>query len=248
MKKNFFPAFLAAVFISIPVCAAATEETKDIPLVTYSDIQTGKYNNQKVYIEAVVDNMSVSSETCCSFSLWYPNGDSYFYEDFNGSSSYDAGPGSAESYFTSFKNGDLIRFGTEVYGDGSFGTSQTFDAQLIEQVDVNAIRTSYKSNCAYLPYEDALRTPDNLLKNVYKISGSVYQIINESEYSAKYLISTDNGYVYADWGEDQEVRGSRFLENDSVTLYGEFYGLNTYTALLGENTVPGIDVHFMDLN
>ena len=225
--------------------SSGVKSFKDYPLVTYDDILAGKYNGQTVCIECIIDRIDKSLETSCSFSLWYPSESTYVYE--GSSSFYDIVAGSPESIFLNAQNGDRIKYITTVYEDGSFGTSSLESAQIVGRDDLNSIYESYKSGCPSINYDDVQRNPQDYEGASFKISGSVFQIIDESAYSASYLISTDSGYVYASWHEDEDIRGSRFLEGDSITIYGKFEMLTTYNTLIGdENTVPQISVCIME--
>lgn len=50
--------------------------------------------------------------------------------------------------------------------------------------------------------------------------------------------------MYLSWYENEELRGSRILEGDSVTVYGTFTILKTYDTLVSQNTVPEISVFY----
>lgn len=218
----------------------------EYPLVTYDDIKTGNYNGKNVCIECIIDKIDSSLETSCSFSLWYPSGDSYIYD--SNQSFYDIKANSPEEIFLSAKNGDVIRYATTVHDDGSFGVTSLLGAEIFGNKELSNIYNSYKLNCPDIDYEDVLRNPQNHESSFFKITGSVSQIIDESPYSAEYLISTPAGYIYASWYENESSRGSRFLKGDNISLYGEFEMLKTYDTLIGsQNTVPQISVHFMDL-
>lgn len=228
--------------------ASLSKSFEDCPLVTIDDILSGKYNGQKVCIDCIIDRLDNSLGTSCSFSLWYPSGDTYVYEGSSTNSFYDVVDGSPESVFLNAKNGDCIRYVTTVYEDGSFGTTALEAAEIIGEEDLNQIYESYKSGCVEINYEDVQRNPQNYEDDSLKISGSIFQIIDESAYSASYLISTDSGYIYASWYENDDIRGSRFLEGDNVTVYGQFDALTTYNTLAGsENTVPQISVCIIEL-
>lgn len=228
--------------------ASSSKSFEDCPLVTIDDILSGKYNGQKVCIDCIIDRLDNSLGTSCSFSLWYPSGDTYVYEGSSTNSFYDVVDGSPESVFLNAKNGDCIRYVTTVYEDGSFGTTALEAAEIVGEEDLNQIYESYKSGCAEINYEDVQRNPQNYEDDSLKISGSIFQIIDESAYSASYLISTDSGYIYASWYENEDIRGSRFLEGDNVTVYGQFDALTTYNTLAGsENTVPQISVCIIEL-
>lgn len=233
--------------ISNDEVSSDSESFENCPLVTYDDILTGKYNGQKISIECVIDRIDNSLGTSCSFSLWYPSGSTYVYDGSSTNNFYDIDDGSPESVFLNAQNGDRIKYITTVYEDGSFGTTSLESAEIVGKEDLDSIYESYKSGCSAINYDDVQRNPQNYEGANLKISGSVFQIIDESAYSASYLISTDSGYVYASWYENGDIRGSRFLEDDNVTIYGEFEMLTTYDTLIGsENTVPQISVCIME--
>lgn len=219
--------------------------TDDYPLVTYNDIQTGKYNGQKVRIDAIVDKVNID-ENDSDFALWYPNDNTYVFDSMNGDDNII--PVSSTSEFLNIKNGDVLRFATQIYDDGSFGTTTVLSSEIVGHKDINNIHNSFMENCSSINYDDLMRNPDNYTEIPMKISGSIFQVVEENDFSAEYLISTDSGYVYASWYDDKKNRGSRFLEGDSVTLYGTFSSLKTYNSLIKENTVPSISVIFMSLN
>lgn len=219
--------------------------TKDYPVVSYTDIQSGKYNGQRVIIEATVDDVQINSNDS-NFSLWFSDGDSFIYAP--SSSNFSISPVSSNSCFLNLKNGDILRYSTEICDDGSFGTSSVFSSEIIGNRNVEEIRTVFKSSCPLMNYEELVRNPDNHKSEVLQISGKIFQVIEENDYSAEYLLSTDNGYVYINWYSNKEIRGSRILEDDFVTIYGSFEGLKTYNTLSGEQTAPGVSAYFIDLN
>ena len=214
------------------------------PVVSYSDIQSGKYNGQRVIIEATVDNVKINSNSS-NFSLWFPNGESFAYVPSN--ISYNISPASSDSCFLTLKNGDILRYATEIHQDGSFGTSSVFFSEIIGNRNIEEIRTVFKSSCPLMNYNELNRNPDSHKNEVLQVSGKIFQVISESDYSAEYLLSNENGYTYVNWYSDKEMRGSRILEGDSVTIYGSFEGLKTYNTLSGEKTVPSISTNFVDL-
>lgn len=221
-----------------------TAPSSSVPLVTYEDILTGAYNGQIVSIEAVIDNIYNASFGSCDFTLWYPWGTSYFHDD--GSFS-DPNENPAEKVFSTASNGDVIRFSTQIYDDGSFGTVDVYSAEIVGNVDISQVRSAYKDNCPEMNYEDILRNPDSYKGQSFKTYGTIFQIINEGDYSAEYLLETSSGYIYLSWYQDKEVRGSRFLEGDSVVVCGEFQILKTYDTLVAENTVPNLSVSLIEL-
>lgn len=226
----------------------ATPTPDPVPLVTYDDIMTGNYNEKNIQIDAIIDKIYSPYSGHCSFALWYPSGNTYNYDSTVMNSFYEIEDGCPESVFANAQNGDVIRYDTSVYNDGSFGTSIIKSAEIIGHQDINTIHQTFKQNCPDMNYEDVSRNPDSYKGSAMKISGTIFQIISESNYSAEYLIETSAGYVYASWYDNSDIRGSRFLEDDSVTVYGTFEMLKTYNTLVGDNTVPQLSVVFMDLS
>lgn len=215
------------------------------PLVTYEDIQAGTYNGQMVCVDAIVSNMDIRGSSC-SFNLWYKNGETYFL-DSSSNAFYNIENGDPREIFLNTRDGDIVRYITRIYDDGSFGTTSLFNAKVVGQADINTVMQIYQQNCSPINYEDVSRNPDNFKNISYMVTGTIFQIIDEGSYSAEYLISTPNGYIYASWYINEQFRGARFLENDSVVLYGCFTGLQTYDTLINKNTVPSISIVSMEL-
>ena len=232
---------------SKPDPLAPENPLESYPTVTYDEILTGNYNGQTVCIDAIIDNLSIPREGSCRFALWYPSGNSYAYRSAVHNSFSDIAADSAYTVFASAKNGDIIRYVTMVYEDGSFGGVEPDAAQIIGKANLDEVHNIFKASCPEIEYENMSRTPDAYIGATCQLHGSVFQVINENEYSAEYLIDTDYGYVYACWYDTEETRGSRFLEGDNVTIYGTFEMLKTYDTLLGKNTVPQISIVFMSL-
>lgn len=222
----------------------SVEFLSSCPTVTYDDIATGAYNGQKVCIEAVVDKVYHPFKDSCNFSLWYPSQDTYVYK---GNDSFlDIKNNSPENIFLSVQPGDIVRYATQIYNDGSFGTTSFLAAQIIGNKDINEIHQNYKAHCPPLDYESVLRNPDLYENTVCSVTGTIFQIIDESTYSAEYLLETASGYVYLSWLDDEPLRSERLLENDTVTVYGTFEILKTYDTFSGNKTVPQIHIAFVD--
>lgn len=223
--------------------AASSNSSSDIPLVTYDDISSGAYNGKTVSIDAIIDNLYIPYDGACNFSLWYSSGGSYVVDD---GSFHDIKSGSPQSVFSNSQDGDVIRFTTQVYDDGSFGPTSVQSAEIIGKSDLESINSSFKASCPDMNYEDVQRNPDSYQDKFLKCSGTIFQIINESPDRAEYLLECPYGYVYLSWYENEKLRGSRILEGDAVTVYGNFTILKTYDTLISQNTVPEISVVFID--
>ena len=93
-----------------------------------------------------------------------------------------------------------------------------------------------------IPYNSLVRTPDQYKGKAVTISGSVLQV-DESD-SSRYvaLVAVDDDYSpLAGVVYKPSLLNVRLLEDDPVTVNGEFLGLDSYTTVLGsDNTVPVI--------
>lgn len=218
----------------------------DYPTATYDEILTGKYNGQTVCIDAIIDRISKPSKSILDFALWLPSMETYIY-DGSCRLPYNVEE-TIKSVFDNANNGDIIKYATQIHEDGSFGITGIIDAEVIGQQNLDDVYAAYKENCIDINYEDLQRNQSNYSGTNFKVSGTVFQIVNESSSSAEYLISTDSGYIYATWYDNSTARGSKYLENDSVSIYGKFSTLKTYDTLIDQKTVPEISVTFMELN
>jgi len=93
-----------------------------------------------------------------------------------------------------------------------------------------------------LTYNDLMRNPDNYENYYVHITGGVVQV-QESTGNRYYLrVATENsGYGWYDKVFFVVYEGSRLLEDDVIEIWGQFEGLYTYTAVLGNSiTIPEI--------
>lgn len=113
------------------------------------------------------------------------------------------------------------------------------------------IEKLYKSNCQSISYNSLARTPGDYEGAYVKFSGKVVQVCYEAEsilYYSTYRLATSGGYdnvVYIK--VDNYGSGSRILEDDWITIYGEFEGLFTYETVMGATmTIPCVKVEYVD--
>lgn len=96
-----------------------------------------------------------------------------------------------------------------------------------------------KSLCNQVSWEELTRYPDSYIGQYVKMTGIV-----TSPGDSSILVATrvDNGIFYEDyvWVEfDSSSSGTRFLEEDRITIYGIANGLKSYTTVAGgSKTVP----------
>lgn len=213
------------------------------PFVNYSDV-TSEYAGQIICVDCIRGKSNYGSAARCG--IWFPTNESYVYYSISGISNSDVN--SPDYVFISASEGDIIRYATHVRNDGSFIISDVLSAEVIGHKDINEVYATVKENCPYLNPDTFCRDPDKYTYVPVRTNGTILQIINEDSDYATYLLSTSTGCVYLDWREDSVIRGGRLLEDDSVWVYGTFAGLETYNSLIGQKTVPKVDVDFIELN
>lgn len=113
------------------------------------------------------------------------------------------------------------------------------------------IKQRYKNSCQRISYDSLSRTPDNYKGSRIKFSGYVVQVCSEASsslYYSTYRVATSGRYnnvVYIK--VDNYGSGSRILEDDYITFYGESDGLYSYTTVMGSTlTIPSITVAYID--
>jgi TM2 domain-containing membrane protein YozV len=124
---------------------------------------------------------------------------------------------------------------------GSASTNSQFSGLSIDQI---------KSQAQNISYTDLMHSPDAYKNTIVYFRGQIIQ--EENEYGNTYIlrIATKQepyvGYtddiIYVDYSGSQPVQG------DVVDVYGNFVGLKTYTAVLGNTiTIPEINNLFMTI-
>ncbi len=89
-------------------------------------------------------------------------------------------------------------------------------------------------------YEDYARNPDTYTFQNVQITGEVIQVVEGDVII--YRIITDDSYDQVWYIEYEPVPGeSRILEEDTVTVYGIYYGIYSYESVMGGTiSVPAI--------
>lgn len=110
----------------------------------------------------------------------------------------------------------------------------------------------YKASCVQMPpYAELSRNPNTYINQNITCTGQVIQVqedgntitlrvnVNKNEYG------TWEDTCYVEYVKKTENE-SRILENDIITLYGEFKGIKNYTAVLGNQiSVPLIKANYI---
>lgn len=110
----------------------------------------------------------------------------------------------------------------------------------------------YKAQCQDISYDELARNPDTYEGQYVKFTGEVIQVqegilnvfrINVTE--DEYGFWDDTVLVYYMYGDGE----SRILEDDIVTFYGKYNGLETYESILGQSiTIPSVGASYIDIN
>ena len=109
----------------------------------------------------------------------------------------------------------------------------------------------YKNSCQWLAYDTLARTPGDYEGTKVAFAGYVVQVCSEASsplYYSTYRVATSGRYdnvVYIK--VDNYGSGSRILEDDYITFYGEFEGLYTYETVMGASvTIPKVMVEYIN--
>lgn len=113
------------------------------------------------------------------------------------------------------------------------------------------LETLYKGQCKNISYDSLSRTPDQYKGEYVKFTGKVVQVCSEASsalYYSTYRVATSGSYnnvvyIYV----DNYGSGTRILEDDWITFYGEYDGLYSYTTVMGASvTIPSIKVKYVE--
>lgn len=105
-----------------------------------------------------------------------------------------------------------------------------------------------KENAETIDYEKLHRNiSDHEGEPVYYSEVRITDIAESEDGYQEYIISLPD----TDWGESEVLyglwEGDPFMEDDTVNIWGVVNGTTTYTSLMGEKTVPEIDLVDLEL-
>ena len=111
----------------------------------------------------------------------------------------------------------------------------------------------YKDTCRVADYDAIPRYPSEYDGKDIKVTGEVVQVAEGWFDSVTMRLRTGDSYDdYKYWMVHYTRKGdneSRILEGDTVTVYGECGGVETYTTILGStNTIPSVDAAYIDIS
>lgn len=130
------------------------------------------------------------------------------------------------------------------------------------EIDESQKETLYKQACQKANYIDLARSPDVLKGQKVKVSGKVIQVIeaSSSQYYCVYRVDIthhgDASTYSIEYYDDTILvlydgygKPVRILEDDIITIYGEYQGLDSYESVLGATiTLPKIFAEYIDIN
>ena len=134
-------------------------------------------------------------------------------------------------------------------------TAAPTDAPTVSQED---IEREYKEKCVTVTYEELARYPDKYKGKDIVVTGKVNQALDKTfgydivkiwmyepddeEYSFDYL----NRDIMCNYEIQEDM--PRILEDDEITVYGEFQGVESYITVLGaKNTIPSIRMNYYEI-
>jgi hypothetical protein len=120
------------------------------------------------------------------------------------------------------------------YGMSGAVSSSTTPTLSVEEI---------KSQAQEIPYASLMRNPENYQNSILHFRGKIIQV--QEVFGDNYIlrIATKNQAYLGYFDDDIYVnyKGNRLLEDDIVDVWGNFEGLKTYTAILGNQiTIPEI--------
>lgn len=111
----------------------------------------------------------------------------------------------------------------------------------------------YKAQCAAAAYNELARNPNSYTGQTITFRGKVIQVAESGDNVDLRINVTRGQYglwddtIYVDYKRRDENE-SRILENDMVTIYGEFKGIKKYIAILGNQiSIPHINAEYIDI-
>ncbi len=211
------------------------------PLLSYDEIKTGKYDEQRVIVEAFVESVEKTAGFDVNLTVWYESEEYALVRETHRFDWEDIHTEEIE-----ILPGDTLQLCVWVYKGSSFGTPIQALHKTSSGASVSDFIQRFKDCCQTPEYRPLLRNPEEYRGSNFKFTGDVIQVVSEESYCIKFLLETYYGELIYVWYFPEN--SSRILEDDNVTVYGTFYTLETYDTLFGENTVPRLSAYFLELN
>lgn len=111
----------------------------------------------------------------------------------------------------------------------------------------------YKNSCQSMDYKTIARQPELYEGMNIKVTGEVWQVVEEGD-DALYQINIDKTEYGYDYNSSVQIiykdakNNFRVLEDDIITVYGEYKGIVSYTTVLGaKQSIPQISAKYIEL-
>lgn len=135
------------------------------------------------------------------------------------------------------------------------------EKKLIEEEKQKAAeeKQAYLDSCETIDYKTLSRNPDKYKGDHFKFTGEVIQVLDSDSWfdnaTTLRINVTKVDSEYIDMWEDTIVctvtipeGQDRILEDDIITIYGDCYGLYTYTSIFGQKiSIPRIDIKYYEI-
>ena len=190
--------------------------------ITGRDIVDNKYPYETVLVEGVVSNLNGTA-----FHFWTACDGTFYRNDNINCSTLPEG----------VTNGMTIELLIDT-NDVGYLWSSARAARILDVPVYEDIIQEYKNTCPEMDYEAIMRNPTNARGTLCKVTGTVRQVVEVTDYKQDMLVSNSNGdYVYVTFSRNKN--SDQLLEGDEISAYGIFYMTQSYTTVLGSSkTVP----------
>lgn len=223
--------------------SSANNSADDAPLVSYDSITTGDYNESWVDVICVLDRIEYNHTiNWFDFDVWISNDDGSYHPETNCHINM-ANDFEGKNFLDDIQNGDTVQIRTYVNKDTSFGFLDTPYMKIIESpISLPEIKDHYMEQCDSIPIEMLLRSPNDYKNTDVTFNGQIFQIIKQEESGqTAFLLDIGSDYGMVEILYTPFTDEERFLEGDSIEIYGPFYLLHDYVNVLGDKkTVPRI--------
>ena len=150
-----------------------------------------------------------------------------------------------------------IVFGGDDSSDKEAKSDKKSESTQTESKQPELTPDEYKAQCVDLPFNDVMRNPDDYVGQKFKITVQISSASDSVTNGRYYKAYTDDGSgSYFDkmiWIMDKRDENAdgyvKLLEEDIVTFYGEFNGLQkSENSLSGEKTEDmSLDIYYADI-
>lgn len=128
-------------------------------------------------------------------------------------------------------------------------------AKAIEKYNNERSEAEFKQSCSDLDYKEFMRYPEKHMGDKVKLECKVVQNVMDTNGNIAFYhgqTRDDNGYWYGNEFVifDDRSDHTRILEDDIITVYGKFTGMETVQRVLGQgynSELPAIEMLYVDI-